>query len=97
VFDESQYVSQYVVIKTNIADKHSIVVFLLRFSVAIATHISLASHSTCITKPHPLRDVGLLLAESNIARVIVSSVNDIALGLCYRSSGPTNFHPKMAI
>jgi hypothetical protein len=27
----------------------------------------------------------------------VSFVNDIALGLCYRSSGPTNFCPKMTI
>jgi hypothetical protein len=27
----------------------------------------------------------------------VSFVNVIALGLCYQSSGPTNFCPKMAI
>ncbi len=69
-FDESQYVSQYIVINTNIADKHSIVAFLLRFSVAVATHISLASHSTCMTKPHSLHDVGPSWAGLTIARVI---------------------------
>jgi hypothetical protein len=69
-FDESQYVSQYIVINTNIAEKHSTLAFLLRFSVAVATHMSLASHSTCITKPHSLRGVGPLRAGLTIARVI---------------------------
>jgi hypothetical protein len=65
-----QYVSQYIVINTNIADKHSIVAFLLRFSVAVATHIGLARHSTPITKPHSLCDIGPLRAGLTIARVI---------------------------
>ncbi len=69
-FDESQYVTQNIVIDKNIADKHSIGAFLLRFSVAVATHISLASHSTCITKPHLLRDVGPSWAGLTFARVI---------------------------
>jgi hypothetical protein len=72
-FDKLQYVSLYVVIYTNIADKHSIVAFLLCFSVAVvavATHISLASLMTCLTRPHSLRDVGPLRAGSTIARVI---------------------------
>ncbi len=70
MFDKSQYVSQYIIINTNIADKHLIVAFLLCFSVAVATHISLASHSTCITKPHSLRDFGPLQAGLTITRVI---------------------------
>jgi hypothetical protein len=69
-FDKLQYVLQYIVINTNIADKHSIVVFLLHFSVAVATHISLANHTTCFTKPQSQRDVGHLQAGSNIALVI---------------------------
>jgi hypothetical protein len=69
-FDESQYVSQYIVINTNIADRHSIVAFLFRFSVAVATHISLASQSTRITKPHSFFDIGASRAGLNIARVI---------------------------
>jgi hypothetical protein len=59
-----------IVIDTNIADKQSIVAFLLHFSLALATHISLVSYSTRITKPHSLRDVGPLGAGLNIARVI---------------------------
>jgi hypothetical protein len=70
VFGELQYVSQYIVINTNNADKHSIVAFLLRFSVAVATHISLESQLTCITKPHSLGDVGPLQAGLTIAGVI---------------------------
>jgi hypothetical protein len=70
VFDKLQYVSQYIVNDTNIADKHSIVAFLLHFLVGVATHISLASHSTCIAKPHSLHDVGPLRAGLTIARVI---------------------------
>ncbi len=69
-FDKLQYVSQYIVIDTNIADKHSIVAFSLRFAVAVATHISLASHSTRINEPHSLRDVGPLQAGLTIACVI---------------------------
>ncbi len=91
---ESQYVSQYVVIYTNIADKHSIVAFSLCFSVAVATHISLASHLNCITKPHSLHDVGPLRAGLTIARVICECH---CIGLCYQSSGPTNFCPKTTI
>jgi hypothetical protein len=62
----------YIVVNTNIANEPSIVafLFLLRFSVAVATHISLASHSTCTTKPHSLRDVGPLQAGLTIPRVI---------------------------
>jgi hypothetical protein len=55
---------------TNIAAKHSIVAFLLHFSVAVATHLSLASHTTCFTKPHSQRDVGPSWAGSNIVCVI---------------------------
>ncbi len=66
-----QYVSQYIVFNTNIASKHSILAFLLRFSVAVATHtISLASHSTRMNKPHSHRDVGPSRAGLTIARVI---------------------------
>ncbi len=70
MFAESQYVSQYIVINTNIADKHSFVAFLLHISVAVATNINLASHSTRINKPHSHCDVGPLQAGSTIARVI---------------------------
>ena len=59
-----------IVIDTNIANKHLIVAFLLRFTVAVATHISLASHLTCITKPRSHRDVGPSRAGLTIARVI---------------------------
>jgi hypothetical protein len=69
-FDKLQYVSQYIVIDTNIAKKHLIVAFLLRFSVAIATHISLASHLACITKPRSHCDAGPTWAGLTIARVI---------------------------
>ena len=69
-FDKLQYVSQYIVFNTNIANKHLIILFLLRFSVAVATHISLASHLTCIIKPHSHRDVGPSRAGLTIARVI---------------------------
>ncbi len=69
-FVELQYVSQYIVINTNIADKHLIVAFLLHFSVAVATHTSLASHLTCITKPNSLRDIGPSRAGLTIKRVI---------------------------
>jgi hypothetical protein len=68
--EELQYVSQYMVFNINIAIKHSIVAFLLRFSVAVATHISLASHLTCITKHHSHHDVGPLRAGLTIASVI---------------------------
>ncbi len=70
MFDKLQYVSQYIVIDTNIADKHSIVAFILRFSVALATHICLASNSTHITRPNSLHDVGPLQAGLTIACVI---------------------------
>ncbi len=56
--------------KTYIAQKHSISAFLLRFSVAIATHISLASHTTCFTEPHSKHDVGPLQDGLTIAHVI---------------------------
>ncbi len=69
-FDELQYVSQYIVINTNIANKHSIAAILLRFSVALATHISLASHMTCFNEPHSLCDVGPSRAGLIIACVI---------------------------
>ncbi len=69
-FDGSQYVSQYIVFNANIANEHLIVAFLLCFSVALATHISLASHSACITSPHLLRDMGPSRAGLTIARVI---------------------------
>jgi hypothetical protein len=55
---------------TNIANKHFIIVFLLHFSVAVATYISLASHLACIYKPHSHNDVGPLRAALIIARVI---------------------------
>jgi hypothetical protein len=55
---------------TNIANKHLILAFLLHFSVALATYISLASHSTCFAKPHSQCDVWPLRAGSNIVRVI---------------------------
>ncbi len=70
MLDKLQYVSQCIVFNTNIANKHLIIAFLLRFSVAVATHISLASHSTCINKPHSHRDIGLLWAGLTIACVI---------------------------
>ncbi len=92
-FDESQYVSRYIVLNTIIVNKHFIIAFLLRFSVAVTTYISLASHSTCLYKPHSLSDVGPsragLLSH-------VSFVNVNALGLCYQSSGPTYFCPQTA-
>ncbi len=69
-FDELQYVSQCIVIDTNIANKHSIVALLSHSSVALATHTSLASHLTCITRPHLLRDIGPLRAGLTVARVI---------------------------
>ncbi len=68
--EKLQYVSQYIVFNTNTANKHLIIAFLLRFSVAVATHISLASHLTCINKPHSHRDVGPLQAGLTIAHVI---------------------------
>ena len=43
-------------LNTIIADKHLIVAFLLHFSVAIATHISLASHMTRYIKPKGMCD-----------------------------------------
>ena len=57
-FDESQYVSRYIVLSTIIANKHFIIAFLLRFSVAVTTYISLASHSTCLYEPHSHSDFG---------------------------------------
>ncbi len=69
-FGKLQYVSQYIVIDTNIANKHLIVAFLLHFSVAVATHIGLTSHSTRITKPRSHRDVGPLRPGLTITRVI---------------------------
>jgi hypothetical protein len=54
----------------NIAYKHLIVAFLLRFSVAVDTHISLASRLTCITKPRSHRDIGPSWAGLTIAHVI---------------------------
>jgi hypothetical protein len=53
-----------------IDQKHSILAFLLRLSVAIATHIDLACHTTHFIKPHSQRDIGPLQAGSNIVRVI---------------------------
>ncbi len=69
-FDKLQYVSQYIVFNTNIANKHLIKMFLLRFSVAVATHINLASQLTCINEPHSLPDVGPSRAGLTIARAI---------------------------
>ncbi len=86
-FDESQYVSRYIVLSTIIAIKHFIIAFLLRFSVAVATYISLASHSTCLFKPHSHSDVGPLQAGLTFLHVLFVNVD--ALGLCYQSSGPT--------
>jgi hypothetical protein len=65
-----KYVSQYVVINTNIANKHSIVAVLLHFSVAVATHISLASHTTRFIKPHIQCEFWPSQAGLNIVRVI---------------------------
>ncbi len=93
-FDELQYVSHYIVFNTTIANKHFIIAFLLRFPVAVATYISLASHSACLYKPHSHSDVGPSRAGLTSH---VSFVNVNALGLCYCSSGPTNFCPKMAV
>jgi hypothetical protein len=42
----------------------------LHFSVALATHIGLASHTTCFTEPHSQHDVEPLQAGLTIARVI---------------------------
>ncbi len=70
MFDESQYASQYIVMNTYIAQKHSFLAFLLRLSVAIAIDISLASHMTCFTEPHSQHGVGPLRAGLTIARVI---------------------------
>jgi hypothetical protein len=64
------FADKEIVFNTNIANRNLIVAFSLHFSVAIATHISLASHLTCITKPHSLRDDGPLRAGLTIARVI---------------------------
>ena len=79
-FDESQYVSRYIVLNTIIANKHFIIAFLLRFSVAMATYISLASHLTCLYKPHSHSDVGPSQAGLTLH---VSLVNVNSLGLCY--------------
>ncbi len=54
----------------NIANKHLIIAFLLCFSVAVATHISLASHLTCMNKPHSHHDIGPSWAGLTIAPVI---------------------------
>ncbi len=93
-FDESQYVSRYIVLNTIIANKHFIIAFLLHFSVAVATYISLASHSTCLYRPHSHSDIGPLRAGLTLH---ASFVNVNALGLCYRSSGPTYFCPETAV
>ncbi len=55
---------------TYIAQKHSILAFMLCLSVAIATHISLARHKTCFTEPHSQHDDGPSWAGLTIARVI---------------------------
>ncbi len=55
---------------TNIAYKHSILAFLLHFSVTLATYISLASHMTCLAKPHSQCDIRPLQAGLNITCVI---------------------------
>jgi hypothetical protein len=57
-------------INSNIVKKHLILVCELCFSVALATHISLASLTTCLTRPHSLRDIGPLWAGLTIIRVI---------------------------
>ncbi len=93
-FDESQYVSRYIVLNTIIANKHFIIAFLLCCSVAVATFISLASHSTCLYKPHSHSHVGPSRAGLTLQ---VSFVNVNAFGLCYQSSGPTYFCPKTAV
>ena len=73
-FGELQYVSHYIVFNTIIANKHFIKAFLLHFSVAVATYISLASHSTLMNKPCSHSDVGPLQAGLTIARVICWAV-----------------------
>jgi hypothetical protein len=93
-FDELQYVSHFIVFNTIIANKHFSIAFLLRFSVAVTTYISLASHSTRLYRPHLHYDVGPLRAG---LLSHVSFVNLNALGLYYRSSGPTYFCPKTAV
>ncbi len=52
---------------TNIPYKNSILLFLLHFSVALATYISLASCTTCLAKPHSRCDIELSGAALNIA------------------------------
>ncbi len=69
-FDKQQFVSHYIVFNTIIANKHFIKAFLLRFSVAGAAYISLASHATCMNQPHLHHDVGPSRAGLTIARVI---------------------------
>jgi hypothetical protein len=93
-FNELQYVLRYIVLNTIIANKHFIIAFSLRFSVAVATYISLASHSTRLYKPHSPSDVGPSRAGLTLH---VSFMNVNALGLCYRSSGSTNLCPKTAV
>ncbi len=65
-----QYVSQYIVMNTNIAYNHSILAFLLHFSVALATYISLASHAMRLAKLHSQCDIGPLRAGLYLAHVI---------------------------
>jgi hypothetical protein len=52
---------------TYITQKHSVLAFLLHLSVAIATDISLATHTTCFTEPYSQCDVGPLWAGLTIA------------------------------
>jgi hypothetical protein len=67
---------------------------LLHFSVALATHISLASHTTCFTEPHSQRDNGPLQASLIIARVIRECQRTWAV---LSKLSPTNFCLKTAI
>ncbi len=67
---ELQYVSQHIVMNIYIAYKHSTLAFLLHISIALATHISLASHATRLAKPHSRCDIGPLQAGLYIMRDI---------------------------
>ncbi len=55
---------------TNIEAKHTILALLLHFSVAMATHISLTSHTTCVTEPPSQCDIGPSRSGLTIAHVI---------------------------
>ena len=93
-FDKLQYVSRYIVLNTIIANKHFIIAFLLRFSVAVTTYISLASHSTCLYEPHSHSDFGPSRAGLTLH---VSFVNVNSFWAVLSKPGPTYFCPKTAV